>query len=223
MTTSIIELENKVFSLLRSYESVTWNFMIKKFGCKSQNLKEVIKKNEKTKDNPMGLIKVSKDRNSDHPTRFNYSLEISSFETFHNSNKEHLESMLKMIELYLKNLKELKKQKPLFENVIQVENGIQSKIPRNQVKNILNNIGLILDSIYQTSFLITYYKTLNQIPESWIKQADEDQKFCMKTYSNIIKKLRIVVGRKKLHQKVLETQLFNHRMVLRRLELNSSI
>ena len=117
----------------------------------------------------------------------------------------------------------MKKQKPLFENVVEMENGIQSKIPRIQVKNNLNGIGLILDNIYQTSFLITYYKTLNQIPEIWINQADKDQEQCMKTYSNIIKKLRSVVGRKKLHQKVLETQLFNHRMVLRRLELNPSI
>ena len=131
--------------------------------------------------------------------------------------------MSKLIELYLKNLRELKKQKPLFENVVEMENGIQSKIPRIQVKNNLNGIGLILDNIYQTSFLITYYKTLNQIPEIWINQADKDQEQCMKTYSNIIKKLRSVVGRKKLHQKVLETQLFNHRMVLRRLELNPSI
>ena len=223
MTTSITELENKVFLLLRDHKSVTWDFMIKKFGCKNQNLKEVVKRNKKTKENPMGLIKVSKDKNSDHPTRFNYSLEVSSFETFHNSNKNHLKSMSKLIELYLKNLRELKKQKPLFENVVEMENGIQSKIPRIQVKNNLNGIGLILDNIYQTSFLITYYKTLNQIPEIWINQADKDQEQCMKTYSNIIKKLRSVVGRKKLHQKVLETQLFNHRKVLRRLELNPSI
>jgi hypothetical protein len=223
MTTSMIELENKVFSILRNYESVTMDFMIKKFACKRSNLKDVIKKYEKTKRNPTGLIKVSKDKNSDHPTRFNYSLEISSFQTLHESNKTHLESTLKLIELYLKNLKELKKQKPLFENVEKTENGIQSKIPRRQVKEILNNIGLILNNIYQTSFLITYYKTLNQIPEEWINQADEDQEFCMKTYSNIIKKLRVVVGRKKLHQKVLESQLFHHQMVMRRLELNPSI
>ena len=120
----------------------------------------------------------------------------------------------------LKNLKKLKEQKPLFENVIKVETGIQLKIPRKQVKEILNNIGLILDNIYQTSFLINYYKTLNQIPQIWIKQADEDQKLCMQTYSNIIKKLRTIVGRKKLHQKALESQLFKHQMTLRRLDLH---
>jgi hypothetical protein len=220
MTTSLIELENKVFSLLRNYESVTSSFMIKQFNCKPANLQKVIKKYKKTKENPTGLIKVSKNKNSDNPTLFHYSLEVSSFETLHESNKIHLESMLKMIKLYMKNLKELKKQKPLFENVIQMEDGIQSKIPRIKVKNILNNVGLILDNIYQISFLITYYKSLNQIPEIWIKQADKDQELCMKTYSDIIKKLRIVVGRKKLHQKALESQLFYHQMVIRRLDIH---
>jgi hypothetical protein len=220
MATSIIELENKVFSLLRIYPSVTKDFLIERLHCKPANLQKVIEKYKKTKDNPTGLITVSKDKNSDYPTLHHYSLEISSFETLHKSNKSHLESMLQMIELYLKDLKELKKQKPLFENVIKTENGIQSKIPRIKVKNILNGIGLILNNIYQTSFLITYYKSLNQIPESWIKQADKDQELCMKTYSDIIKKLRTVVGRKKLHQKALESQLFYHQMVIRRLDLH---
>ena len=221
MTTSIIELENHIFSLLRNYKTVTREYVIKTLGCKPNNLNTIIKKYKKTKDNPTGLIKVSKDKNSDHPSRHIYSLEVSSFETLHESNKSHLESMLKMIDLYLKNLKELKKQKPLFENVIKTENGIQSKIPRIKVKNILNGIGLILNNIYQTSFLITYYKSLNQIPATWIKQADKDQERCMKAYSDIIKKLRTVVGRKKLHQKALESQLFHHQMVMRRLELPS--
>ena len=221
MTTSITELENHIFSLLRNYKTVTREYVIKTLGCKPNNLNTIIKKYKKTKDNPTGLIKVSKDKNSDHPSRHIYSLEVSSFETLHESNKSHLESMLKMIDLYLKNLKELKKQKPLFENVIKTEHGIQSKIPRIKVKNNLNGIGLILDNIYQTSFLITYYKSLNQIPATWIKQADKDQERCMKAYSDIIKKLRTVVGRKKLHQKALESQLFHHQMVMRRLELPS--
>ena len=220
MTTSIIELENHIFSLLRNYKTVTREYVIKTLGCKPNNLNTIIKKYKKTKDNPTGLIKVSKDKNSDHPSRHIYSLEVSSFETLHESNKSHLESMLKMIDLYLKNLKELKKQKPLFENVIKTEHGIQSKIPRIKVKNNLNGIGLILDNIYQTSFLITYYKSLNQIPATWIKQADKDQERCMKAYSDIIKKLRTVVGRKKLHQKALESQLFYHQMVIRRLDLH---
>ncbi len=220
MTSSITELENNIFLLLRTNESVTRDYLIKKLECKPDNLNKIIKKHKKSKENPTGLIKVSKDKNSDHPSRHIYSLEVSSFETFHNSNKKHLESMLEMIELDLKNLKELKKHKPLFENVIQVGHGIQLKIPRKQVKEILNNIGLILDNIYQTSFLINYYKTLNQIPQIWVKQADEDQKLCMQTYSNIIKKLRTIVGRKKLHQKALEAQLFNHQMTLRRLDLH---
>jgi hypothetical protein len=223
MTTSIIELENMLFSLLRIHEDVTREYVIKKLKIKPTNLKKIIEKHEKTKDNPTGLIKVRKFKNSDHPTQHHYSLEISDFETFHKSNNTHLKSMLKMIELYLKNLRELKKQRPLFEDVIKTEHGIQSKIPRKEVKEILNNIGLILNNIYQTSFLITYYKTLNQIPIGWVKQADTDQKICMNTYSNIIKKLRTVVGRKKLHQKVLESQLFHHQMVIRRLELNPSI
>jgi len=220
MTSSITELENNIFLLLRTNESVTRDYLIKKLECKPDNLNKIIQKHKKSKENPTGLIKVSKDKNSDHPSRHIYSLEVSSFETFHNSNKKHLESMLEMIELDLKNLKELKKHKPLFENVIQVGHGIQLKIPRKQVKEILNNIGLILDNIYQTSFLINYYKTLNQIPQIWVKQADEDQKLCMQTYSNIIKKLRTIVGRKKLHQKALESMLFRHQMTLRRLDLH---
>lgn len=220
MTSSITELENNLFLLLRTNESVTRDYVIKKLGCKPDNLNKIIQKHKKSKENPTGLIQVSKDKNSDHPSRHIYSLEISSFETLHESIKSHLELLLKIIDMDLKNLKKLKEQKPLFENVIKVETGIQLKIPRKQVKEILNNIGLILDNIYQTSFLINYYKTLNQIPQIWIKQADEDQKLCMQTYSNIIKKLRTIVGRKKLHQKALESQLFKHQMTLRRLDLH---
>jgi len=128
-----------------------------------------------------------------------------------------------MVEHYLKDLAKLKKQKPIFEKVIKVENGIQSQIPRREVKTILNNIGLILSNIYQTSFLLTYYKSLNQIPKNKIKQAEKDQELCIKTYQNILKKLRKIVGRKELHQRVLETQLFHHQMVIRRLDLNPQI
>ena len=138
MTTSIIELENHIFSLLRNYKTVTREYVIKTLGCKPNNLNTIIKKYKKTKDNPTGLIKVSKDKNSDHPSRHIYSLEVSSFETLHESNKSHLESMLKMIDLYLKNLKELKKQKPLFENVIKTEHGVI--VPSAHISHVLHGI-----------------------------------------------------------------------------------
>ena len=210
-----LELENQLFDFLSRYQTTTMHGMMRHLCCKKENLQGIIKQYEKTDTNPLGLIKINKKN-----IPYEYSLETTSYDELHNHLEEYIRRINDMINIYIKNLK---KMKPIFKNVKGSKIGKEvfaSTAHSNQrTKDFLENISSLLDDVHQLSFLITYYKTLNQIPTNKIKQADKDQELCIKTYLDIIKKLRTVVGRRALHQKALEGYLFRHQMILRRLDL----
>jgi len=235
------EFEIEFFSHLSNVQETTMEQMLRKFRCKKSNLLDIINKYKKTSSNPLGLIKVTNAGNTKH-----YSLEVTDYDQLHEHIKPYIDGINNIIKYYIKNLN---KEKPLFKDVkekkepyssgsielakeyglpwktpsgeILQSTTLSSKNPNKNATEILDNICLLLSDIFQKSFLITYYKTLNQIPPNKIKQADDDQKLCIKAYSNIIKKLRTVVGRRALHQKALESYLFTYQMILRRMDLKS--
>ena len=211
-----LELENQLFDFLSRYQTTTMHGMMRHLCCKKENLQGIIKQYEKTDTNPLGLIKINKKN-----IPYEYTLEVTSYDELHNHLEEYIRRINDMINIYIKNLK---KMKPIFKNVKGSKIGKEvfaSTAHSNQrTKDFLENISSLLDDVHQLSFLITYYKTLNQIPTNKIKQADKDQELCIKTYLDIIKKLRTVVGRRALHQKALEGYLFRHQMILRSLDLH---
>ena len=212
------ELETELFSFLSSipyYQTTTMREMLRRLKCKKENLQDIIKQYEKTDTNPLGLIKVNKKN-----IPYAYSLETTSYDELHNQLEDYIKGTMQLVEHLMKQLK-----KPLFKNVKQTKlkedgNSLSYKIQNEKSRGVIKNISLQLSNIHQISFLLTYYKTLNQIPKNKFKQADYDQELCVKTYSDILMKLRKFVGRREAHQKALESMLFTHQMTLRRLDLH---
>jgi len=212
------ELETEFFNFLSSlpyYQTTTMPEMMRRFRCKKENLQDIIKQYEKTDTNPLGLIKVNKKN-----IPYEYSLETTSYNELHNQLEKFLKDTMLLVEHIMKQLK-----KPLFKEVKEEKleqggNSLSFKIQSEKARGIVNNISMQLSNIHQISFLLTYYKTLNQIPKSKFKQADYDQELCVKTYSDILMKLKKFVGRREAHQKALENMLFKHQMTLRRLDLH---
>ena len=210
-----LELEKQLFDFLSHYQTTTMRGMLRHLSCKKENLQGIIKQYEKTDTNPLGLIKVNKKN-----IPYEYSLETTSYDELHNQIEPYLKGTNQLVQHLMKQLK-----KPLFKDVKETKleqggNSLSFKIQSEKTRGILTNISLQLSNIHQTSFLLTYYKTLNQIPKGKLKQADYDQELCVKTYSNIIMKLKKFVGRREAHQKALESMLFTHQMTLRRLDLH---
>jgi len=214
MRKSKLELEKQLFDFLSWNHSTTMYGMMRYLCCKKENLQGIIKQYEKTDTNPLGLIKINKKN-----IPYGYSLETTSYDELHGYLETYLKGTMRLVQDMMKQLK-----KPLFKNVKETKlerggNALSYKIWSPKTKNIMLNISMQLSNIHQTSFLITYYKTLNQIPKGKLKQADHDQELCVKTYSDIIMKLRKFVGRRESHQKALQSKLFTHQMTLRRLDL----
>jgi len=210
-----LELENQLFDLLSRYQTITMLGMMRELECKKENLQAIIKQYKKTDTNPLGLIKVNKKN-----IPYEYSLETTSYDELHDYLETYLESTMRLVQSLMKQLK-----KPVFKNVKETKlerggNYLTFKIQSSKTRNIMLNISMQLSNIHQTSFLLTYYKTLNQIPKGKLKQADHDQELCVKTYLDIIMKLKKFVGRRESHQKALESKLFTHQMTLRRLDLH---
>jgi len=210
-----LELEKQLFDFLSRYQTTTMLGMMRELECKKENLQGIIKQYEKTDSNPLGLIKVNKKN-----IPYWYSLETTSYDELHNQIEPYLKETNQLVQHLMKQLK-----KPLFKDVKETKleqggNSILFKIQSEKTREIMTNISSLLSNIHQISFLLTYYKTLNQIPKGKLKQADNDQELCVKTYSDIIMKLKKFVGRRKSHQKALESMLFTHQMTLRRLDLH---
>jgi len=210
-----LELENQLFDWLSHYGTTTMRQMLRTLECKKENLQGIIKQYEKTDTNPLGLIKINKKN-----IPYEYSLETTSYDELHNQIEPYLKGTNQLVQHLMKQLK-----KPLFKDVKETKleqggNSLSFKIQSEKTRGILTNISLQLSNIHQISFLLTYYKTLNQIPKGKFKQADYDQELCVKTYSDIIMKLKKFVGRRESHQKALESKLFTHQMTLRRLDLH---
>ena len=87
----------------------------------------------------------------------------------------------------------------------------------NKGIKILDNISLVLDRIQQLSFIITYYKSMNKIPQNMIVQAENDHEKCINVYSQIIKKLQNIVKKESSHKQAIEMYLFKHQFVVNHL------
>ena len=215
MRKSKLELENQLFDLLSGNQTITMLGMMRALECKKENLQGIIKQYEKTDTNPLGLIKINKKN-----IPYEYSLETTSYDELHNHLETYLKGTNQLVQHLMKQLK-----KPLFKDVKEKKleqggNSLSFEIQSEKARGIMTNISLQLSHIHQVSFLLTYYKTLNQIPKGKLKQADYDQELCVKTYSDIVMKLREFVGRREAHQKALESMLFTHQMTLRGLDLH---
>ena len=215
MRKSKLELENQLFDLLSGNQTITMLGMMRALECKKENLQGIIKQYEKTDTNPLGLIKINKKN-----IPYEYSLETTSYDELHNHLETYLKGTNQLVQHLMKQLK-----KPLFKDVKEKKleqggNSLSFKIQSEKARGVMTNISLQLSHIHQVSFLLTYYKTLNQIPKGKLKQADYDQELCVKTYSDIVLKLKKFVGRREAHQKALESMLFTHQMTLRRLDLH---
>jgi len=210
------ELETELFLFLSSNHTTTTMLeMMRHLKCNKGNLHDIIKQYEKTDTNLIGLIEINKEN-----IPYKYSLKTTSYDELHSQLKTYLKGTNQLVQHLMKQLK-----KPLFKDVKETKleqggNSLSFKIQSEKTRGILTNISMQLSNIHQISFLLTYYKTLNQIPKGKFKQADNDQELCVKTYSDIIIKLRKFVGRRESHQKALESKLFTHQMTLRRLDLH---
>jgi hypothetical protein len=215
MRKSKLELENQLFNLLSRNQTITMREMIRHLSCKKENLQDIIKQYEKTDTNLLGLIKINKKN-----IPYEYSLETTSYDELHNHLETYLKGTMRLVQHLMKQLK-----KPLFKNVKEEKleqggNSISYKIQNAKSRETIMNISQLLSNIHQISFLLTYYKTLHQIPKGKLNQADHDQELCVKTYSDVVLKLKKFVGRREAHQKALESMLFKHQMTLRRLDLH---
>ena len=77
-----------------------------------------------------------------------------------------------------------------------------------------------MDRIQQLSFLITYYKSINEIPKNMVIQVDEDHEKCLNMYSDIIQKLKNIENIKKSHLQAIELYLFKHQFVVNHLNFS---
>jgi|SaaInlStandDraft_2_1057019.scaffolds.fasta_scaffold09164_4 hypothetical protein len=210
------ELETELFLFLSSNHTTTTMLeMMRHLKCNKGNLHDIIKQYEKTDTNLIGLIEINKEN-----IPYKYSLKTTSYDELHSQLKTYLKGTNQLVQHLMKQLK-----KPLFKNVKEEKleqggNSISYKIQNAKSRETIMNISQLLSNIHQISFLLTYYKTLHQIPKGKLNQADHDQELCVKTYSDVVLKLKKFVGRREAHQKALESMLFKHQMTLRRLDLH---
>ena len=202
------ELEKKIFLYLSKVDFATLDEMTKLFECSKDNLLSIIEKNSKTDLEPLGFILVDKEKSP-----ITYSIEPTNYDTIHYQINNYLKGINGILSLYYRNLSI---QSTLFKKDSDVTKNLNDK---GMV--ILDNISLILDRIQQLSFIITYYKSVNKIPEKMIPQANEDHEKCLNMYGEIIEKLQNLANKEKSHQQAIELYLFKHQFVVN--HLNSSI
>ena len=202
------ELEKKIFLHLSKVDFATLEEMTKLFECSEDNLLSIIEKNSKTDLEPLGFILVDKEKSP-----VNYSIEPTNYDTIHNQINNYLKGINGILSLYYRNISV---QSTLFKKDSDITKNLNDK-----GMLILDNISLILDRIQQLSFIITYYKSVNKIPEKMIPQANEDHEKCLNMYGEIIEKLQNLANKEKSHQQAIELYLFKHQFVVN--HLNSSI
>ena len=200
------ELEKKLFLHLSKVQFSTLDDMIKLFQCTKENLTDIIENNTKSKSEPLGFILADKQK-----TPYHYSVEPTNYETVHIQIDNYLKGINGILKLIYQSLS------------IQIifESNSEGMINLNDKgREILDNISLILDRIQQLSFLITYYKSINQIPKNMVIQVDEDHEKCLNMYSDIIQKLKNIENTKKSHLQAIELYLFKHQFVVNHLNFS---
>jgi hypothetical protein len=203
------ELEKKLFLHLTKVEFSTLYDMIKLFQCTEENLTDIIENNTKTKSEPLGFILVDKQK-----IPYHYSTEPTNYETVHIQINNYLKGISGILRLTYQNLS----IQTIFENNSEDMINLNGK-----GREILDNISLILDRIQQLSFLITHYKSINEIPKNLIIQVDEDHEKCLNMYSDIIQNLKNIENAKKSHLQAIELYLFKHQFVVNHLNYGKNV
>lgn len=198
------ELEKKIFLHLTKVDFSTLDEMKNLFNCEEDELTKIITKNSKSSYDPLGFIIVDK-----HVSPYRYSIEPTNYQTIHTQVENYLNGVNGILNLFYRNLST---QFALFKN-----NSDSTTILNDKGIKILDNISLVLDRIQQLSFIITYYKSMNKIPQNMIVQAENDHEKCIKMYFEIIKKLQNMVKKESSHKQAIEMYLFKHQFVLNHL------
>ena len=120
-------------------------------------------------------------------TPYHYSVEPTNYETVHIQINNYLKGINGILKLIYNSLS----IQTIFENNSEDVINLNDK-----GREILDNISLILDRIQQLSFLITHYKSINEIPKNLIIQVDEDHEKCLNMYSDIIQNLKNIENKK---------------------------
>ena len=194
------ELEKKIFLHLTKVNFSTLDEMKNLFNCEEDELTKIITKNSKSNLDPLGFILVDK-----QSSPYRYSIEPTNYQTIHTQVENYLNGINGILNLFYRNLST---QITLFKN-----NSDNTTNLNNKGIKILDNISLVLDRIQQLSFIITYYKSMNKIPQNMIVQAENDHEKCINVYSQIIKKLQNIVKKESSHKQAIEMYLFKHQFV----------
>lgn len=198
------ELEKKIFLHLTKVNFSTLDEMKNLFNCEEDELTKIIAKNSKSNLDPLGFILVDK-----QSSPYRYSIEPTNYQTIHTQVENYLNGINGILNLFYRNLST---QITLFKN-----NSDNTTNLNNKGIKILDNISLVLDRIQQLSFIITYYKSMNKIPQNMIAQAENDHEKCIHVYSQIIKKLQNIVKKESSHKQAIEMYLFKHQFVVNHL------
>ena len=198
------ELEKKIFLHLTKVDFSTLDEMKNLFNCEEDELTKIIAKNSKSNFDPLGFILVDK-----QSSPYRYSIEPTNYQTIHTQVENYLNGINGILNLFYRNLST---QITLFKN-----NSDNTTNLNNKGIKILDNISLVLDRIQQLSFIITYYKSMNKIPQNMIVQAENDHEKCINVYSQIIKKLQNIVKKESSHKQAIEMYLFKHQFVVNHL------
>ncbi|MGB1690695.1 MAG: hypothetical protein EA437_06820 [Candidatus Nitrosomarinus sp.] len=198
------ELEMKIFLHLTKVNFSTLDEMKNLFNCEEDELTKIIAKNSKSNLDPLGFILVDK-----QSSPYRYSIEPTNYQTIHTQVENYLNGINGILNLFYRNLST---QITLFKN-----NSDNTTNLNNKGIKILDNISLVLDRIQQLSFIITYYKSMNKIPQNMIVQAENDHEKCINVYSQIIKKLQNIVKKESSHKQAIEMYLFKHQFVVNHL------
>ena len=195
------ELEKKIFLHLTTVNFSTIDEMKNLFNCEEDELTKIIAKNSKSNLDPLGFILVDK-----QSSPYRYSIEPTNYHTVHTQIENYLNGINGILNLFYRNLST---QVILFKN-----NSDNTTNLNNKGIKILDNISLVLDRIQQLSFIITYYKSMNKIPQNMIVQAENDHEKCINVYSQIIKKLQNIGKKESSHKQAIEMYLFKHQFVV---------
>jgi len=198
------ELEKKIFLHLTKVNFSTLDEMKNLFNCEEDELTKIIAKNSKSNLDPLGFILVDK-----QSSPYRYSIEPTNYQTIHTQVENYLNGINGILNLFYRNLST---QITLFKN-----NSDNTTNLNNKGIKIFDNISLVLDRIQQLSFIITYYKSMNKIPQNMIVQAENDHEKCINVYSQIIKKLQNIVKKESSHKQAIEMYLFKHQFVVNHL------
>ena len=190
------ELEKKIFLHLTKVNFSTLDEMKNLFNCEEDELTKIIAKNSKSNLDPLGFILVDK-----QSSPYRYSIEPTNYQTIHTQVENYLNGINGILNLFYRNLST---QITLFKN-----NSDNTTNLNNKGIKILDNISLVLDRIQQLSFIITYYKSMNKIPQNMIVQAENDHEKCINVYSQIIKKLQNIVKKESSHKQAIELSLIH--------------